>query len=198
MSVMTLGRVWPTEDRPLTVEDLSRLPDDGNRYELVDGVLEVTPAPFVNHERVVSRLLYLLQSHCPNGLEVLGPVGVNLAPDLHRIPDLVVIREETCEPDYLTRPPVLAVEVASRSTRKRDRTRKFGEYEAFGIETHWIVEPEFDRPSLTAYELRSGCYEQVGLAAGDEAFRAERPFPVTIVPALLVASGSAWKRDLSR
>jgi Uma2 family endonuclease len=64
MGVMRLGRIWPTEDRPLTVEDLRRLPDDGNRYELVDGVLEVTPAPFVNHERVVSRLQYLLQSRC--------------------------------------------------------------------------------------------------------------------------------------
>ncbi|MFL6143463.1 MAG: Uma2 family endonuclease [Labedaea sp.] len=125
-------------------------------------------------------------------------MGVNLAPDLHRIPDLVVIRDETCEPEYLTRPPVLAVEVASRSTRKRDRTKKFREYEEFGIESYWIVEPEFDRPSLTAYELRSGCYERVGLAAGDQAYRVARPFPVTIVPALLVTPGSAWKEGLSR
>jgi Uma2 family endonuclease len=118
---------------------------------------------------------------------VLGPVGVNLAADLHRIPDLVVIREETCESEYLTRTPVLVVEVASRSTRKRDRTKKFREYEAFGIESYWIVEPE-----------STGRYEQVGLAAGEEVFRAARPFPITIVPALLVAPGSAWKADLSR
>ncbi len=196
MSVMTLGKVWPMEDRPLTVDDLRRLPDDGNRYEIVDGVLEVTPAPLGNHERAVARLEYALQRHCPEGLEILGGVGVNLASDLHRIPDLVVIREDQFEGGYQTKPPILAVEVASRSTRKRDRTKKLREYEAFGIETYWIVEPEFERPSLTAYELAGGRYKQVGLVAGSETYHADKPFPVTVVPALLVVSGNEWRSGL--
>jgi Uma2 family endonuclease len=196
MSVMTLGKVWPMEDRPLTVDDLERLPDDGCRYEIVDGVLEVTPAPLGNHERAVARLEYLLQCHCSDEFEVLGGAGVNLAPDLHRIPDLIVIREELFEGDYQTKPPVLAIEVASRSTRKRDRTKKFREYEAFGIESYWIVEPEFDHPNLTAYELAGGRYKQVALVAGNEVFHADKPFSITIVPDMLLAPGKAWRSGL--
>jgi hypothetical protein len=45
MSVMTEARLWPIEDRLLTVHDLARTPDDGNRYELVNGVLVVTLRP---------------------------------------------------------------------------------------------------------------------------------------------------------
>lgn len=194
MSVMTLGKIWPMEDRPLTVEDLERLPDDGNRYEIVDGVLEVTPAPLGSHERAAFRLGYLLQAHCTDGFEVLGAAGINLAPDLHRIPDLMVIREEWFELRYQTRPPALVVEVSLRSTKKRDRTKKFFEYEALGVDSYWIVEP--DQPTLTAFELRAGQYAQIGRAVGTESFHAKKPFPITIVPTLLVAPGNKWKSGL--
>lgn len=194
MSVMTLSDVWPTEDRPMTVEDLKRQPDDGNTYELVDGVLEVTPAPFNNHNRVATRLMYLLGHGCPDGLEVMGHAGLTLAEDHHRVPDIAIIEEQPLEPmGFLSHPPVLVVEVASRSTRKRDRTTKKREYEEFGIESYWIVDPDVDRPSLTAFELHNDRYRQAALVSGSETFHAARPFPVSIVPRLLVEPGSAWK-----
>jgi Uma2 family endonuclease len=178
----------------MKIGDLQRLPDDGNRYELADGVPEATPVPLGIHGRATSRLRFLLGAHCPDSFEVLGPVGINLAPDLHRIPDLTVIRAEWFEPGYQTRPPVLVVEVASRSTKKRDKTKKLLEYEAFGVESYWIVES--DQPTLTAYELHAGSYKEVGRAVGSEAFHVTKPFPVTIVPALLVVPGTAWKAGL--
>jgi Uma2 family endonuclease len=198
MSVMSLSDVWPREDRPLTVDDLVRLPHDGNRYELVDGVLEVTPAPLNNHNRVMTRLSWLLGQQCPDDLEVLVGNGVNLARDLHRIPDIIVVRSEWIEPtDFIEDPPLLAIEVASNSTRRRDRTVKKREYQAFGIESYWIVEPDFDHPSLTAYQLTGSGYQQVASVADNEVFKAERPFPVTVMPRLLVEPGNAWRDGLA-
>ncbi len=194
MSVMTLREVWPREDRPLTVEDLTRLPDDGNRYELVAGVLEVTAAPLNNHNRVAFRLGFLLGTYCPDGLEVLGPTGVAMAEDHLRIPDVAVVESKWVDAaDFVEQPPLLAVEVASRSTRKRDRVTKKREYEAFGIESYWIVEPDAEHPSLVAFELRGGRYEQVALTAENEEFHAVRPFEVTVMPRLLVEPGNAWR-----
>jgi Uma2 family endonuclease len=88
---------------------------------------------------------------------------------------------------------VLAVEVALRSTRKLDRTTKKREYAAFGIDHYWIVVPDRDRPSITAFRRNGKKYEQVALVAGSETFHAAEPFAVGIVPALLAADGKAWR-----
>ena len=186
-----LDELWPNQDRPLTVDDLLRLPDDENRYELVDGILEVTPAAKTPHQRVVSRLHTLLDMACPEDFEVLSGPGINLANDLHRVPDVAVIRAAPAGDGFITQPPVLAIEVASRSTRKRDRTTKKENYAAFGIDLYWIVVPE--PASLTVYQLNGGRYEQVALVAGDDAFEVEHPYPLTIVPWLLVADGREWR-----
>ncbi len=188
-----LEALWPAEDRPLTVDDLERLPDDGNRYELVDGILHVTPSPYNNHQFVVTRLTMILGSWCPIGLDLLGGPGINLASDLHRIPDLVVVPRMPLESAFVTKPLLLAIEVASRSTQQLDRTSKKQDYAAFGIESYWIVVTDQDRPSVTAFELRGTKYEQIALAAGDESFEAMRPFPVTLVPSVLVADGDEWR-----
>src|SRR5882672_4264595 len=131
MSVMTVSDVWPP-DRLLTVDDLLDQPDDGNRYELVHGVLDVTPAPRSTHNRAATRLAVLLSTHCPDGLEVLAGNGVNLAQDHHRIPDVIVVRSEWVPRTAFIEQPPLAIEVASRSTRYRDRVTKKREYEKFG------------------------------------------------------------------
>lgn len=193
MSVMSSSHIWH-EDRPLTVDDLVELPDDGNRYELVNGVLTVTPAPFGGHDLVVHRLKSLLDQACPDGLRVFIGMGFNLTRSTHRVPDLAVVRMAWFQRDsHQTRPPLLAVEVASGSTRVVDRTVKKVQYAAFGIESYWIVAPDVDRPSLTAYELRDGKYERVALVAGSETFEAVQPCPLKIVPSLLVADEEEWR-----
>jgi Uma2 family endonuclease len=87
---------------------------------------------------------------------------------------------------FQVRPPVLAVEVASPRTRLYDRNRKKDVYEQFGIVSYWIVDPDPAKPQLTVFELRDGRYQQV---TGEEAFRAGRPFPVTVTPSALVRGG---------
>ena len=173
--------------RPLTRADLDEMPDDdGHRYELIDGVLIVTPAPVWMHQRVHSSLMRLLLLACPAELEVLSaPFDVALADDTVMQPDLLVARRS----DYSRRgleqtPPVLAVEILSPSTRRIDLMLKRSRFEAAGCQSYWVIDP--DDPSLIAWDLRDGLYAEVGRVAEDEEFDAELPFGVTVVPGELV------------
>lgn len=71
MNLMTAPQFVLPADRPLTVADLDLTPDDGQRYELDDGVLVVSPAPMTIHQRVLHRLEFLLETACPPEFELL-------------------------------------------------------------------------------------------------------------------------------
>ena len=189
MDVMTIPDIWSGQDRMLTVEDMENMPDDEFRYELDDGVLIVSPAPSRLHQLAVARLTVMLSAACPAGLVVLPGVGVNISRFQHRVPDVAVVRAGSLETFFQEAPPELVVEVASPRTRLYDRNRKKDVYQGFGIPAYWIVEPDRDHPELTAFDLRSGKYEQAAHVTGDEEYRAEFPFPVTIVPSRLVTVG---------
>src|SRR5258708_14162896 len=114
MSVMTAAGTGLPTDRPLTVEDLDLLPDDGNKYELDDGVLVVSPAPALNHQFVLARLTVLLDAARPAEFLVLPGPGVEMTKYQYPIPDLVVVRVDSVgfEAKSGTRPPVLALRLA--------------------------------------------------------------------------------------
>src|SRR5215469_11393597 len=95
MSVMTASRTELPDDRPLTVEDLDLLPDDGNRYELDDGVLVVSPAPALKHQVVLHRLSVLLEQARTDEFAVLPGPGVEMTKYQYWIPDLVVVRTDS-------------------------------------------------------------------------------------------------------
>jgi Uma2 family endonuclease len=186
---MAAPKFWADQDRMLTVDDMEHMPDDEFRYELDDGVLIVSPAPSNLHQLAVARLHLLLAEACPAGLVVLPGVGINISRIQHRVPDVAVLRWTSFQEPFSDEPPVLAVEVASPRTRAYDRSRKRDVYEKFGIPSYWLVEPDEDSPSLTVLELRRGRYVEVAQARAEEPVEAARPFPVTVVPAQLVAPG---------
>ncbi|GAA3459195.1 Uma2 family endonuclease [Saccharothrix longispora] len=169
-----------------TVEDLEGMPDDGRRYELVDGALHVSPAPGYRHQKVVVKLIVLLDGACPNGLEVLtAPFAVRPSTTLELRPDVLVARCEDLTEKLLPVAPVLAVEVLSPSTAVHDLNTKKAVYERLGVESYWVVDP--GELALTAFELDAGGrYEQVAEVKGDDAFDATVPFPVRVVPAGLL------------
>jgi Uma2 family endonuclease len=170
---------------PLTRDDLDRMPDDGHRYELIDGVLVVSPAPKPLHQRVVGNLFYDLRLACPPDLEVLfAPLDVVLSADTVMQADLLVARREDFTESELPVAPLLAVEVLSRNTRRIDLMLKFSRFEAAGCVSYWVVDP--DTPSLIAWELRDGAYTQVAKVVGDQQARLTRPYDVTVVPANLI------------
>ncbi len=174
---------------PLTIDDLYRLPDDGYRYELDEGVLVVSAAPGSYHQIALSRLTTFLTNACPPGMLVIAGEGVAISPLQFRIPDLVVVRADTVGPKYVDRPPLLAVEVASPSTRQYDVTRKMQVYAEFGIPDCWIVTPDPDKPDITVFRRGAARYKQDRRVAGDETFTARRPFKVAFSPSALVSTG---------
>src|SRR2546430_8583434 len=78
MGVGTLADAWPRPGEPFTVGDLDRMPDDGHRYELLDGTLIVSPAPGPPHQRVAVMLCHILELACPEDLIVFPNVGVRI------------------------------------------------------------------------------------------------------------------------
>jgi Uma2 family endonuclease len=184
---MTIAEPWPAAGQLLTADDLDLMPDDGRRYELIDGVLVVSPAPSVQHQLVLAELIVLLHGACPAGLLVVPGPGVRMSADTELIPDLVVARHDQIDERRVIRPPLLAVEIQSASTALFDLNTKKAVYERFSIESYWIVIPDVDQPGLIVFELQDARYQQVAHVTGAKPFRAQKPFPVEIVPSRLVA-----------
>lgn len=186
MTVTTGSGVIP-QGRPFTVGDLAAVPDDGNRYELIDGMLIVTPAPSWRHQEMAAAAFVLLREACPAGLRVLpAPFAVQTAADSEVQPDIIVTRYADLTPNNLPVPPLLAVEVLSRSTALLDRNTKKAHYERMAVPSYWLLDPT-EPGHLTVFELdEQGRYADAGAVSGEEAFQARQPFSVTIVPHLLL------------
>ena len=126
-----------------TLADLDRLPDDGNRYELIDGELFVTPAPSPVHEVLAAALQELLQPYVHK--ERLGRA--------YMAKSVIQTKKSQVEPDLMVRItprpipekwpempiPILVVEVLSGITRRRDHVEKRAFYLRSGVAEYWIV-----------------------------------------------------------
>ncbi|HEX6058866.1 MAG TPA: Uma2 family endonuclease [Gemmatimonadaceae bacterium] len=127
-----------------TIEMLDAFPDDGTRYELLEGILIVTPAPNQAHQVVATRLATMLSNAlAPSGLARVVAVGAlqrgkrtQLQPDVLVLPSAYPPTEEWAK----MRGWWLAVEVLSRSSRVYDREVKRGAYLALGVEEYWVVD----------------------------------------------------------
>lgn len=173
---------------PFTVNDLLKFPDDGNRYELFNGSLLVSPSPTPLHQRAILRLARILEDAAPPEFEPLPEVNLGVGPRDFFVPDLVVVRTEAVPATELMFAPddiLLAVEMVSPSTRSRDRHMKKAAYAAAGIPLYWRVELS-EGPSLYVHELAGDEYKpaekhEAGRTAGLFA-----PFEVGFDPAVLL------------
>ena len=100
-------------------------------------------------------------------------------------PDVLVTRYVDLTPKNLPVAPLLVVETLSPSTALHDRNTKKAHYERMGVPSYWLLDPTAPG-ALTVFELRDGAYVQVAHVVGDESHTADRPFPVTVVPARLL------------
>ena len=173
------------QGRSLTRDDLDAMPDDGHRYELVDGVLVVSPAPRIRHQQVLAQLFRVLDAVVAEPLKLyFAPVDVVLSNDTVLQPDLLVADRDAFTERDLPGPPLLAAEVLSPSTRSFDLLLKKERLERAGCAHYWVVDP--DEPSITAWSLTDGVYREVARAAGTEPFAVTAPFAVEITPTELV------------
>lgn len=136
-----------SRSRRWTLEEFNRLPDDGNKYELIRGELFVTPAPTDMHETILARLTRILDPY----------VAIHNLGYVYRARAVIRVRDESeVEPDLFVRQPlgdpngtwdsapipILVVEVASDSTRRRDRMQKRTLYADVGIPEYWMVDAD--------------------------------------------------------
>lgn len=136
-----------TTDRIWSVEEVLALPPDRNRYEVVHGELLVTPSPNLHHQVALGRIMFALQSYL-HGLGILdtclpGPVDFFHGATVYVQPDCVVARMEELTGSYRDmRHLRLVVEVISPSSARGDRFVKRVAYQAAGVETYWVIDPE--------------------------------------------------------
>jgi Uma2 family endonuclease len=156
------------------------MPDDGNVYELIDGVLFVSPPPGRRHQRALLHLGELLDDACPDDLAVLWPpYVVRLSLDTELRPDIQVAWDADIDGELVLDAPELVVEVADPSSTINDLNNKKAAYERMGVPHYWVLDPA--RPALLVYELVAERYAVAAEVAAEEPFETEEPFPVRIV-----------------
>ncbi len=147
-------------------EDYVELPDDGKRYEILDGELYVSPAPTWHHQHILmylSHVLFTALEQTGRGKLVQSPVDVRLNERDIAQPDLVYIRQERLGiiGDQVMGAPDLVVEVLSKSTRKRDRGIKAERYAKAGVTLYWIIDPF--RNAIEVYTPEGERFRQVAV-----------------------------------
>jgi len=136
--------VASTVRHPKTYEDYLETPDDGQRYELIDGEIVVSAAPVINHQRIVGKLFRMLADVADqNGDEAfVSPVAVTLSPSNTLEPDIVYRSRHNpaiVEDRRILGAPDLIIEVLSPTTASHDQIRKRAVYEAAGVRDYWLV-----------------------------------------------------------
>ena len=185
----------PPEDRAarrieLGWEEFLTLPEDGNRYEILDGDLVVTPPPAIRHQRVLGNLNEYIRTYVRThdlGLVLFAPAAVRLHRKTIVEPDLFFVandRAHLISELSIDGPPNLVVEIASPSTAKRDRTVKAHLYAKLGIDHYWIVDAKAG--SLEAFERNGEEYRAVAKLSG------EATFEPALFPGLRIPLASLW------
>jgi Uma2 family endonuclease len=176
----------------LDYSDLLAAPDDGNRYEILQGELYVSPPPTPRHQRISRRLQRQLEDHFQErslGEVFDAPVGLILTDHDIAEPDLLVVADPAQVSDRaIEGPPLLVVEILSPSTRSRDRGVKARRYAELGVPHYWIVDPEARR--LECNVLEAGSYRLLVAASAEE--RLAHP----TWPGLVVDLAALWRDRL--
>ncbi len=155
----------PMLDGPLTYDDLIAMPADGQRYELINGEVCVSPAPHRLHQKVSFRLTLQVGSHVePLALGELyyAPVDVRLSPHDIVQPDLIFLlrdRLHLYRGSVVEGPPDIVVEILSPSTRQTDLVRKAALYARAGVPEYWQL--DLEARTLRILALHEGQYREV-------------------------------------
>lgn len=172
---------WPP-NHLLTVEEFTALPEDNSRrYELEEGVLIVSPRPVEPHQRTIYRLVPALNDQLPREWEAHGEVEMIVDDDgigTVRVPDVIVTQADRARAQVPASDVLLAVEVISPGSRKKDTLVKPIEYAEAGIPHYWVIDLE-PPVSLIAYHLAGDfCYQEAPAVTGE--FVTAEPFPLRV------------------
>ena len=153
-----------------TYEDYAAIPEDGHRYEVVNGVLYMSPSPNLGHQSIVGEIFAYLRDFAWSGElgEVfIAPVDVELNEGNVVQPDVLVVLKEhlgRLRKSRVIGAPDLVVEVASPSTTRHDMHAKLDAYASAGVPEYWMVNP--DAQAVKVLILEHGVYSSLGVFSG--------------------------------
>ena len=165
-----------------TYDDYAELPEDGQRYEIIEGVLYVAPAAGEPHQASNIRFGSYLFTHVELaglGRVYMPPFDIELSPKNVVQPDVTVVLNHNLSvitPSRIIGSPDLVVEIASPSTVRYNRNKKLAAYERAGVPEYWIANT-VDR-TVEILQLEQGAYRSVGV------FQGQQTLPSQIVPNL--------------
>jgi Uma2 family endonuclease len=158
-----------------TYSDLRSIPDDGKRYEIIDGELIVTPSPSTVHQTVSKRIQFLLMQqveHTGQGAVFSAPLDVIFSATRTVVPDLLVVsasRRGIITERGVEGAPDLVFEILSPSTRSLDLQAKRKLYASEGVREYWLADPEAH--TLELLVLGPDGYESHGIAGPGQRLR---------------------------
>jgi Uma2 family endonuclease len=152
----------PVLERPLTYDDLAAMPDDGKRYELINGELFELTGPTTKHQRSTFRLAKKLDGFVTErelGEVFVAPLDVYLSPHNTVQPDIVYVstaRRNIIRGPKIEGAPDLLMEILSRSNWRRDAITKAAVYATFGVLEYWLIDP--DQESIVVQTAQNGVF----------------------------------------
>lgn len=164
----------PTGKAVWTHADYLQLPDDGRRYEVIEGELRVAPSPLARHQRVVGRVFSILNEFCERtgwGETFVSPLDVIFSDITVMQPEIFVIRADRLgiTSDWVRGAPDLCAEVLSPSTMAVDRGKRMDAYARYRVGDVWLLDP--DARTLSAFRLTGEGYGDPEVLRGDAIFR---------------------------
>jgi Uma2 family endonuclease len=148
----------------ITWQDAQLMPEDGKRYEAIDGELYVTPAPFLRHQWIAGNLAAALRQllmEPGHGWVFSAPIGVEFPETEEGVqPDIIFVstgHSQHLVEEGIRGAPDLVVEILSPGTAERDRTIKLKLYRRHGVAEYWIADP--DTNSVRVWDLAGGATE---------------------------------------
>lgn len=161
-----------------TYDDYLRLPDDGRRYEIIEGVLYISNAPSYDHQFAVLEIAVTLRQFVKTnnlGVVLTAPFEVHLSPTTRPVQPDVLFIQAAAQPQrgdkFFEGIPDLIVEVISPSSTRTDRRIKFDVYERAGVAEYWLVNPK--TRSIEVHTLSGGEYALLEEFVEDEVVQSE-------------------------
>ena len=174
-----------------TYDDYLLLPDDGKRYEILDGELLMSPSPKHLHQKVSLRLARILADFVENnslGEILCAPFDVVLSPDHVVQPDILFVSNQNIEKikeTHFAGTPDFVIEILSKSTLQRDRIVKRKIYARFGLQEYWLVHPE--KKYIQILRLQTGDLRNVA------EFKEHETLASQVFPGLKIAMNEIFK-----
>jgi Uma2 family endonuclease len=165
------------KEQLVTYEMYAAVPDDGHRYEIFDGKLEMmSPGATASHQTISGTLFFMLMQSCKSDYLIFHPpFDVILSKTNVLQPDMMMIhrsRLHLVTERGIEGAPDMVVEIISPGSRKRDKGVKMGTYAKFGVQEYWVIDS--DTRTLEQFQLVRESYELIRLFGGDELVNSDK------------------------